>query len=144
MNISHNINFMRKIKFLTSLMTVLLALSVNAQDLVYKPRNPAFGGDTFNYQWLASSAESQNKFKEPSSAASNKTDLEKFTEQLNSQLLSQISRSLYTKQFGSQGLSAGSYTFGSLSVEIYPSAGGLTVDILDTATGEQTRVIIPN
>jgi curli production assembly/transport component CsgF len=42
-------------------------MSVNAQDLVYKPRNPAFG-DTFNYQWLASSAESQNKFKEPSSA----------------------------------------------------------------------------
>jgi curli production assembly/transport component CsgF len=42
--------------------------------LVYKPRNPAFG-DTFNYQWLASSAESQNKFKEPSSAKM-KTDLE--------------------------------------------------------------------
>jgi curli production assembly/transport component CsgF len=35
-------------------------------------RNPAFGGDTFNYQWLASSAESQNKFKEPSSAKSRK------------------------------------------------------------------------
>jgi hypothetical protein len=50
-------------------------MSVNAQDLVYKPRNPAFG-DTFNYQWLASSAESQNKFKEPSSAKAQKTDLE--------------------------------------------------------------------
>jgi hypothetical protein len=32
--------------------------------------------------------------------------------------------------------------FGSLSIEVYPS-GGLTVDILDTKTGEQTQVIIP-
>jgi len=131
-------------KFIATLGIVLLTVSVNAQDLVYKPKNPAFGGDTFNYQWLASSAESQNKFKEATSATGKKTDLEKFTEQLNSQLLNQISRSLYTQQFGSQGLSAGSYTFGSLSVEIYPSAGGLTVDILDTTTGEQTQVIIPN
>jgi curli production assembly/transport component CsgF len=96
-------------------------MSVNAQDLVYKPRNPAFGGDTFNYQWLASSAESQNKFKEPSSAKAQKTDLEKFADQLNSQLLSQISRSLYaavwlTRSFGRK------LHFGSLSVEIYPSS----------------------
>jgi curli production assembly/transport component CsgF len=28
-----------------------------------------------------------------------------------------------------------SYTFGSLSIEVYPSSGGLTVDILDK-TGE--------
>jgi len=130
-------------KFLALLIIALLTLSVSAQDLVYKPINPAFGGDTFNYQWLASSAESQNKFKENSTSTTVKTDLQKFTEQLNSQLLSQISRSLYTQQFGNQGLSAGSYTFGSLSVEIYPSLGGLTVDILDTNTGEQTQVIIP-
>jgi curli production assembly/transport component CsgF len=36
--------------------------SMGAQDLVYRPRNPAFGGDTFNYQWLLNSAESQNTF----------------------------------------------------------------------------------
>jgi curli production assembly/transport component CsgF len=130
-------------KLLVLLVIALLTVSVNAQGLVYKPINPAFGGDTFNYQWLASSAESQNKFKDNTTSTTVKTDLQKFTEQLNSQLLSQISRSLYTQQFGSQGLSAGSYIFGSLSVEIYPSLGGLTVDILDTKTGEQTQVIIP-
>ena len=36
-----------------------------AQNLVYKPKNPAFGGDTFNYQWMLSSAESQNLLKDP-------------------------------------------------------------------------------
>ena len=75
---------------------------------------------------------------------SSQTELERFTSSLNSLLLSQISSSLFRQQFGTDGIKIGSYTFGSLSVEVYPSAGGLTVDILDTKTGEQTQVIIPN
>lgn len=130
-------------KFLFSTSILLLALSVSAQSLVYKPINPAFGGDTFNYQWLASSALSQNTFADPTTQKVDQTELQKFTANLNSQLLSQVSRSLFTQQFGTSGISSGSYTFGSLSVEVYPSSGGLTVDILDTNTGEQTQVIIP-
>jgi curli production assembly/transport component CsgF len=72
------------------------------------------------------------------------TELERFTASLNSLLLSQISSSLFKQQFGNDGIKIGSYTFGSLSVEVYPSSGGLTVDILDTKTGAQTQVIIPN
>jgi curli production assembly/transport component CsgF len=30
---------------------LLFSLTGFAQDLVYKPKNPAFG-DTFNYQWM--------------------------------------------------------------------------------------------
>ena len=124
---------------------VLLGLqSVNAQDLVYKPKNPAFGGDTFNYQWMASSAESQNKYTDKSNIRVEPTELERFTASLNSLLLSQISSSLFKQQFGNDGIKIGSYTFGSLSVEVYPSSGGLTVDILDTKTGGHTQVIIPN
>jgi curli production assembly/transport component CsgF len=59
-------------------------------------------------------------------------------------LLNQVSNSLFQKQFGDKGISEGSYVFGSLSVDIYPSNLGLVVDILDTETGEQTQVIIPN
>jgi len=117
---------------------------MGAQDLVYRPRNPAFGGDTFNYQWLLNSAESQNTFTDRSITQKTQTELERFTASLNSLLLSQISNSLFRQQFGNDGIEIGSYTFGSLSVEIYPSSAGLTVDILDTRTGEQTQVIIPN
>ena len=132
-------------KTLFLIMTFILGFqSVEAQDLVYKPKNPAFGGDTFNYQWLASSAESQNKFTDKSVAQVQQTELERFTASLNSLLLSQISSSLFKQQFGNDGIKIGSYTFGSLSVEVYPSSGGLTVDILDTKTGAQTQVIIPN
>lgn len=122
------------------------AIAVNAQDLVYKPKNPAFGGDTFNYQWLMSSAEAQNDFKEDSKlgSLSQETELQRFKSNLNSQILNQISSSLFQQKFGSGGLTVGSHVFGSLSVDIYRSNLGLVVDILDTDTGEQSQVIIPN
>jgi curli production assembly/transport component CsgF len=129
------------------ILIVLLFISpfINAQAFVYKPVNPAFGGDTFNYQWLLSSAEAQNKQKDNMAITTEKqTDLEKFKANLNAQLLSQISSSLYKQQFGTDGIKEGSYTFGSYSVDVYPSSEGLTLNILDTNTGEQTQVIIPN
>jgi curli production assembly/transport component CsgF len=131
-------------KLLILLSAVFFSLSMNAQDLVYKPKNPAFGGDTFNYQWLLSSAESQNKLKDDGIETDKKSELEKFIDNLNSQLLSQVSRSLFAEQFGNDGISEGTYTFGNLSIDVYPSEGGLTISILDTTTGEQTQVIIPN
>lgn len=128
------------------LFIILLFNSVHffGQDLVYKPKNPAFGGDTFNYQWMLSSAEAQNLYKDKSEEMREPTELERFTENLNSQLLNQLSRSLFEQQFGENGIAEGIYTFGSLSVEVFPSNLGLVVIILDVSTGEQTQVIIPN
>jgi len=126
------------------LISLVISPFINAQALVYKPVNPAFGGDTFNYQWLLSSAEAQNKQKDKTVTTEKQTDLEKFKANLNSQLLSQISSSLYRQQFGTDGIKEGSYTFGSYSVDVFPSSDGLTMNILDTNTGEQTQVIIPN
>lgn len=116
------------------------------QDLVYRPVNPAFGGDTFNYQWLLSSAEAQNTFTDPndSSSRDERSDLERFTESLNNQLLNQISRSLFDDQFGEDGLTEGTFSFGSLFIEVFPSGEGLVINILDTSTGDQSQVIIPN
>lgn len=127
---------------------VLLCASAQmfSQQLVYKPVNPNFGGDTFNYQQLLSSAEAQNKFEDPNAAGfgqDERSELERFTENLNSQLLNSVSRSLFTSQFGEGDLTPGTYTFGTLEVEIFPSADGLVITILDTQTGEQTQVIIP-
>ncbi|WP_343913165.1 curli production assembly/transport component CsgF [Aquimarina litoralis] len=115
------------------------------QDLVYRPKNPAFGGDTFNYQWLLSSAEAQNTFTDESdSDGDNRSELERFTESLNNQLLSQISRTLFNEQFGQEGLTEGTFSFGTLFIEIFPSGEGLVINILDTSTGDQSQVIIPN
>ena len=50
--------------YVTLLVCFFVGFSL-AQDLTYKPKNPAFGGDTFNYQWMMSSAEAQNLLKDP-------------------------------------------------------------------------------
>ena len=115
-----------------------------AQQLSYKPINPAFGGETFNYQWLLSSANAQNSFTDPDAASrDDESSLAAFSENLNSQILSQLSRSLFQTQLGDE-LQEGNFSFGSLALEIYDSAEGLVVNILDTGTGEQTQIIVPN
>lgn len=115
------------------------------QNLIYKPINPAFGGDTFNYQWLLSSAEAQNTLTDgDDTSRDQRSDVEKFTENLNRQLLNQISRTLFNEQFGQNGLTEGTFNFGKLFVEIFRSAEGLVINILDTSTGDQSQVIIPN
>ena len=94
---------------------------------------------------MLSSAEAQNTFTDPNEEEREEaSDLENFTENLNSQLLNLVSRSLFADEFGDGELTPGTYTFGSLSIEIFNSSDGLVISILDVDTGEQTQVIIPD
>lgn len=128
----------------STLFTLFSMCYVHSQAFVYKPKNPAFGGESFNYQWLLSSAESQNSFT-AADDSEELTELEEFTQNLNRQLLNRINRLILDGQFNIDGdLQPGVYNFGSLSVEVFESTEGLVVNILDTDTGEQTQVIIPN
>ncbi|GAB5472219.1 MAG: curli assembly protein CsgF [Maribacter sp.] len=113
------------------------------QQLVYTPVNPAFGGNTFNYQWLLSSAQAQNSFTDPNSSDEDQTELERFQENLNNQLLSSLSRNVFSSQLGDE-LKEGSFNVGDLALEIFETGEGLVINILDTATGEQTQIIVPN
>ena len=130
----------------TMLMLLMVTpLLLGAQEMVYKPINPAFGGDTFNYQWLLSSAEAQNIHQEDNGFSfDEQSELESFSESLNRQLLNKISSDLFREQFGEGDIQPGTYMFGSLVLEISPSTDGLLINILDTQTGDQTQIIIPN
>jgi len=133
---------MKKLLFL---LIVCFPFYVFSQQLVYKPVNPAFGGDTFNYNWLLSSAQAQNGFTDPNEDSDAETStLQSFTDNLNRQLLSRISSELFSQQFGNDELQPGTFTFGSLEVEIAEGITGLIINILDTQSGEQTQIIVPN
>jgi len=116
-----------------------------SQQLVYKPINPAFGGDTFNYQWLLSSASAQNQFdnKDSSSVNGKSGSISNFTDSLNRQILSELSRKLFQDQFGTTGVQPGNYMFGSLYLQITNTAQGMMISILDTNTGEQSEIVVP-
>lgn len=116
-----------------------------SQDLVYRPVNPAFGGDTFNYQWLLSSAQAQNLIEDPAFADTEEDNtLDQFAESLNRQLLNQLSLQLVTNQFGENGLEEGSFTLGDFQVDVSNNLEGLVINIFDIVAGESTQVIIPH
>lgn len=137
---------MKKLSFL--LFVLMFGKTMIAQDLVYKPKNPAFGGDTFNYQWLLSGAQAQDTYKDKTttsllSTSSSTSTLDDFTKSLNRLLLSQISQQLITSQFGEGGLQPGSYTIGNFNINVGSATDGVVIDISDLSNGQSTQVVIP-
>ncbi|WP_303311965.1 curli production assembly/transport component CsgF [Hymenobacter sp. BT730] len=116
-----------------------------AQDLVYEPKNPAFGGgNSFNYSWLLSSAQSQNKLEDQDLKKGFERDpLKDFEENLNQQILSNLARKLVASQFGESELQEGTYIIGVYEIVVAPSSDGVSVQVTDTGTGDQTTVVIP-
>ncbi len=125
---------------------IFFGFTAFAQQFVYKPLNPAFGGETFNYQWLLSSASTQNQFDETDARKDpfgNLNSLDNFTDSLNRQILSELSRKLFGDQFGDGDLKPGTYIFGSIYLEVIQTGQGLLINILNTDSGEQSQILIP-
>lgn len=124
---------------------LIIPICALAQQMVYKPINPAFGGDTFNYQWLMSSATAQNQFNDTTSRSSlnGRSSIDNFTNNLNQQILNQLSNKLFGEQFGEGDLQPGTYLFGSIYLEVTQTGQGLLINILNTDTGEQSEILIP-
>lgn len=136
---------MKKLLLLFAL-CLMGAVDLQAQDLVYEPKNPAFGGVYYNYQWLQSSAEAQNKITDPNAQANsllNRSPLDDFEQNLNRQILNQLSRQLVASQFGEEGLEPGSYTVGSYQIDVTEGGSGIDIVIVDIGTGDRTTVTIP-
>jgi len=136
-------NYFHAILFI--LFCILPTTGLLSQDLVYKPKNPAFGGETFNYQWLLNSAQVQDDTEDTDAIirSSQSSSLDNFSESLNRQLLSQLSRQLVGNQFGENGLEEGSYTIGDFQVDVTSTIEGLSITIFDSSVGEQTQIVIP-
>lgn len=144
-------NSLNRIKYLFLTLTCsLLLFSVHstAQSFVYTPKNPAFGGNTFNYQWMQSSAQAQDTYKAPETASDKygytRDPAKDFAESLNRQILSRLSREIITRQFGEDSLEDGSYVLGDYKIEIGSALGGINITIVDVTTGSTTNVSVPH
>lgn len=135
-----------KAKIFVLFAIVAIPFSGFSQDLVFRFINPAFGGDTFNYQWLLSSAEAQNKFSTSGQQQYNKLEddpLADFESSLNKQILNRLSKEIVDAQFGEEELSEGSYIFGNYQIDIGENDGGLSIVIMDLSNGDQSTIFIP-
>ena len=133
------------IGFVFFLITGTSALS--AQDLVYTPKNPAFGGSPINYQWLLNSANTQNKFTATGDASRFQRDpLEDFQNSLQRQILSQLTRDIVRNQFGEDGQPAedSRFEFGEFTIDVTPGPDGVQIRIFNILTGDETSITIPN
>lgn len=126
-------------------LVLLTPRAATAQDFVYTPKNPAFGGSYLNYQWLLSSANAQNKYQDSGGFGLNRDPLADFEQSLQRQILSELTRSVIQDRFGDIDLTKeSSYQFGEFSINIIPGPNGIEINIFNTSTGQQTSVTVPS
>lgn len=124
---------------------LLMPSSASAQDFVYTPKNPAFGGSYLNYQWLLSSANAQNKYQDSGGFGFDRDPLADFEQSLQRQILSELTRNVIQDRFGDIDLSQqNSFSFGEFTIDIVPGGNGIEISIFNTSTGEQTTVTVPS
>jgi curli production assembly/transport component CsgF len=118
--------------------------AILAQDFVYQPVNPAFGGNPYNYSWMLAQAQAQNDYTEESTYGLEEKDpLLTLQADINRQVLSSLTQQIYQNQFGEEGLTEGYYKLGSYEIDISPVSDGMQIKIIDVLTGTETTIIIP-
>lgn len=133
-----------KFSFIVILLMFCASADLFAQDFVYTPINPSFGGNPMNYNWMITSANQQNKIEKSANSSMGKDPLDDFINNLNRQILSQLSGRLVNNMFGSNGnVETGVYNLGSYRINLKEDGSGVTVNILDKGNGNNTNVFIP-
>ena len=113
-----------------------------AQDMVYQPVDPSFGGNPFNSAHLLGIANAQNDYKDPK-AASSGSQADIFARQLQSRLLSALSSQIVDAIFGENPQESGTISFGGQTIDFVRSLTEVTLTITDDGTGEVTTIVIP-
>jgi curli production assembly/transport component CsgF len=124
-----------------------MAPSAEAQDLVYQPTNPAFGGSPANFQFLLQSAQQQNPFDEQADdfGAFRENPLQNFEQRLQRQIFDQLSREIVQQRFGDQVdlTQEGEFDLQNFLVDVNPGPRGIRIRIFNKNTGEESTIQIP-
>lgn len=116
--------------------------AVIAQDIVYQPVNPSFGGNPFNSNHLLGVANAQNDYRDPRST-SNSSQADIFARQLQSRLLSALSSQIIDAIFGENPQESGTISFGGQTINFSRSLDSVTITIVNDETGEETVIVVP-
>lgn len=129
---------------------VLLATTpAAAQDLVYTPVNPSFGGNPFNSGHLLGIANLQNDFTAPSrgsgrgATAPENRAADIFARQLQSRLLAEVSNDVVEAIFGENPQTQGEVVFGDTVIRFNRELTAVNLTIEDRSTGSVTDISVP-
>ena len=130
-------------KIITTMLLVCgFSSAANAQDLVYQPVNPSFGGNPFNSAHLLAIANAQNDFERPVEETTSQSELDRFVRSLQSRLLSSLSTQVANAIFGEDAQDEGRVVFGDQTIEFVRTLDGIQLTITD-ADGSTTVITIP-
>jgi curli production assembly/transport component CsgF len=119
-----------------------LATAASAQDMVYTPINPSFGGNPFNSAHLLGIANAQNNHKDPNAVDSG-SQADIFARQLQSRLLAALSNNIVNAIFGPDAQNNGTVDFGGQTISWTRELDQVIVNITDDETGEVTTINVP-
>ncbi|MFP4295824.1 MAG: curli assembly protein CsgF [Halothiobacillaceae bacterium] len=124
-----------------------------AQDLVYKPVNPSFGGNPLNSQHLLGIASAQRtatasdaddgRSTSPGSPSPGSSDADLFVRQLQGRLLSALAAEVTDAIFGTDPQDSGTVTFGTTTVTFERTLDSIRLEIADNLEGTVTEIIVP-
>ncbi|MEO0995419.1 MAG: curli assembly protein CsgF [Pseudomonadota bacterium] len=132
---------------------IILLLSISsanviAQELVYQPINPSFGGDPFNSSHLLSIAnidrpdppQDETGF----GAADESSQADFFVRQLESRILSRLSQDITDAIFGPDAEPSGTFQFDDTTIAFETLLDGtVQIEIADLTTGGVTQIDVP-
>jgi curli production assembly/transport component CsgF len=134
--------FMRMLAYLVAIIC-LSESPASAQQVVYTPVNPAFGGSSFNYNYLQGTADAQNQFKNKPQATSKYDYNQQFIQQLQTMLYSSLAQKVSSTISNCTSTCAGSITLGDQKVTYSNDGTTITLMITDS-TGKVTTISVPS
>jgi curli production assembly/transport component CsgF len=121
---------------------LIFAASAQAQDLIYTPVNPSFGGSGFNSGHLLGVAGAQKPEKKAAARAEQSAS-EMFLKQLQSRLLSALAGQVTDAIFGDSPQEDGTVSFGNQIVTFHRGLDSVLLTVVDIAAGTTTEIEIP-
>lgn len=147
---------MRTVFLAGPILALIIATPVVAQDLVYRPINPSFGGNPLNSQHLLAIAGAQRTATArdaprttqgvADSGVPGSTDADLFVRQLQGRLLSalaaQVTNAIFPPE-GSDQQTSGNVTFGTTTVSFERTLESIRLLITNTLDGTVTEIVVP-
>lgn len=140
-------------RVLGALLGAALTTPVFAQDLVYTPINPSFGGNPLNSSHLLGIANAQREATArdaddgtgfgSGSSDEGSTQAELFVRQLEGRLLSALAGQVTEAIFGTNPQESGTVTFGTTTVTFTRTTDSITLVIVDSLDGTVTEIVVP-
>jgi len=129
-------------RYLPAIVLLCAALQpAGADELVYQPVNPSFGGSPLNGPWMLNQAQLQDDNEDPNAPTpGDRSDLDAFNELLQRSILSRLASAITSSVIGPGGeLVPGTIETTDFIIDIVDLGGGLLqITTTDKLTGEST------